>query len=118
MSGDFTWQTGQPLSAQILDFTGNSFYPFGRNTLRFPVSRQLNFGLRRPFQTADKKLNVEPSIQVFNLLNQLNVFGGFGRFEVPPGVTNPEQFPPLRPKVLPTDIDVSRSFELGMTISF
>jgi hypothetical protein len=118
LSTDFTWQTGTPISAQIITSSGQAIRPFGRNTLRLPSSRQLNFGLKRAFQTADGKITMGAELKFFNLLNEFNVFAGLGRFEVPEGVADPQAFPPLRPTVIPTGIDVSRSMEMGFRISF
>jgi hypothetical protein len=118
LSADFNWQTGTPLTASVFTRNGRRLEPLGRNTLRLPSSRQLNFGLSRPFQTADGKLNMSASLQVFNLLNAFNVFGGFGLFEVPDGIADPLRVPPLRPEVVPTSIDVGRSLEVGFTVSF
>lgn len=118
ISGDFTWQTGTPISATLISSNGDTFYPFGRNSFRLPSSRQLNFGMQRVFHTADGKLNITGRVSLFNLLNELNVFGALARFETPPGLTDPRTFPPLRTDLVVTDVDVSRSMELGVVIGF
>lgn len=118
ISGDFTWQTGTPVTASIVLSDGTTLYPLGRNSLRLPSSRQLNFGLQRAFRTADDKIHVTGRLSFFNLLNQLNVFGAIAKFETPEGLTDPQAFPPLRPDLLVTNVDVSRSAELGVVISF
>ena len=118
LSADFTWQTGTPVTAQITTSRGQTIRPYGVNTLRLPSSRQLNFGLKRAFQTADGKITMGAELQFFNMLNEFNVFAGLAQFEVPDGVSDPQSFPPLRPTLIPTGIDVSRSMEMGFRISF
>ena len=113
LSADFTWQTGQPLTPVIITSGGNAIEPLSRNSIRLPSARQLNFGLKRAWATADGKLRIGSELQVFNVLNELNVFGGLGRFDTPAGVGRPTDYPPLRPIVVPTGIDVSRSLQLG-----
>ena len=117
LSADFTWQSGTPLTAQITTDRGQVIRPFGVNTERLPSSRQFNFGLKRAFQTADGKITMGAELQFFNLLNEFNVFNGLVQFDGP-GNIDPEDFPPLRPSVIPTGIDVSRSMELGFRIAF
>ena len=118
LSGDFTWQTGTPVTASIILSDGTTLYPLGRNTLRLPSSRQLNFGLQRAFRTADDEVHITGRLSFFNLLNQLNAFGAIAKFRTPEGVADPQAFPPLRPDLLITDVDVSRSAELGVVIAF
>lgn len=124
---DFTWQSGTPLSAVIVLPDGRNTYPMGRNTLRLPPSRYLNFNLSKSFHlntsgAEENKGKFLPTIQFraqfYNLLNDLNVTGALARFRVPNGSSSPESFPPLRPQLLTTSVDVSRSLELGFTISF
>jgi hypothetical protein len=117
-SADFTWQTGAPVTATLVDSDGTTSRPFGRNTLRLPSSRQLNAALRKTFRTGDQGLRVGLDLQVFNLLGERNVFAGRGRFEVPDGVAEPAAFPPLRPTVVATGLDVPRSFQFGVSLDF
>jgi hypothetical protein len=78
----------------------------------------LNVGVRRAFHTADGKLSITGNLQFFNLLNDLNVVGGIVTFERPEGGADPESFPPVRPEIIVTDVDVSRSMEVGVVIGF
>ncbi len=118
LSGDFTWQSGTPITAQIVTQNAQALYPLGRNTLRLPSSRQLNFGMQRAFHTADSKLNITGRVSLYNLLNQLNVYDGIATFQRPNGTQDPESFPPLRPEIIATGVDVSRSAEVGIVIGF
>ena len=119
LSGDFAWSTGEPLSAEILTSTGATLRPLGRNTLRYPSFRALNVRLARSFKPRKGPLDIRAELTIFNVLDQLNVHGGFGRFELPEGYSrNPESFPPLRPSIVPTAIDLGRCAELGLTLTF
>ena len=120
---DFTWQTGLPITASLFRDNGIRLEPLGRNSLRLPSARYLNFGVRKDFtlNTAEGG-GFTPTIgvraQVFNLLNEMNVTGALATFKAPPGVSNPQSFPPLRPDLITTDVDLSRSLEVGFSISF
>lgn len=118
VSADFVWQEGTPISAEVITSGGDVIRPFGRNTLRLPPSRQLNFGLRRRFETADKKLKVTGEFSVFNLLNELNVVTGLGRFQLPEGISSPLDYPPYRPVVQPLGVDVPLSAQVGVSVEF
>jgi hypothetical protein len=118
VSTDFTWQSGTPVTPIVYDRFGNVNRPFGDNTLRLPSQRYWNFSVRYPFETSDGKLKMQATVNVFNFLNEYNVISALGRFELPPGQTDPSAYPPLRPDIVPTGIDVSRSLELGFTVSF
>ncbi|MEM7249158.1 MAG: carboxypeptidase regulatory-like domain-containing protein [Acidobacteriota bacterium] len=118
MSADFTWQTGQPRTAEVVQSDGRVIRPFGRNTVRLPSSKQLNFAVRRDFQTADGALKLRGEVRLVNALNTLNVFGGVGRFELPEGLSDPNAVPPFKPTIIATGIDVPRSLEFGFTLSF
>ncbi len=122
-STDFTWQTGLPTTASIVRSTGTRVEPIGRNSLRLPSSRYLNFGVSKSWQlnTAEGGgflPTVQFRAQVFNVLNELNVTGALGRFRVPPGTSNPQSFPPLRPDLIVTNVDLTRSLEVGFSVSF
>jgi hypothetical protein len=120
---DFTWQSGLPVTASLFRDNGIRSEPIGRNSLRLPSSRYLNFGVRKDFQLHTAEAGgFAPTVgvraQVFNLLNDLNVTESLATFEAPPGISNPQSFPPLRPNLITTGVDLSRSLEVGFTISF
>lgn len=122
-SADFTWQSGLPVTASLLRDNGVRLEPIGRNSLRLPSTRMLNFGISKNFTLNTKEGGgFMPTVgfraQFFNLLNHMNVVSAQALFESPGGISNPQSFPPLRPTILPLDVDVSRSLEVGFSVSF
>jgi len=120
---DFTWQTGLPYTTTFITRDGRAQRFLGVNTQRLPSTRQLNFNLSHDFSVKTKEgggelATVQLRLAAFNILDALNVVGGIGKFETPAASNDPNSFPPLRPDLLVTDVDVGRSLEFGLSVHF